>query len=188
MDTYKYEGKVYTRSNLKWVDKDHMVVPVYLQNILNVLFYRDQDLSQMSYDDAKREGDKAKQSESYQLAVKYYECALENADSMASVSVVLPRLTSCYRQMNQPSKVIELLSEMKSTYGEEIINEALLTSVAAAYCDLGEPENAIKCCKWAYRVLKAHTSESSFELANVFMRANKMIDPDYSPEETFEEG
>ena len=188
MDIYEYEGKVYTRRSLKWVDKDHMVVPLYLQNILNTLFYRDQDLSDMSYDDAKREGDKAKHSESYSLAIKYYECALDKADSFIRVSVVLPRITSCYRKNNQPRKVIELLSDMKLQYGEKIINEALLTSVAAAYCDLDEPENAIKCCKWAYRVLKSNTNESSYELANVFVRANKMIDPDYSPEETLEEG
>lgn len=76
---------------------------------------------------------------------------------------------------------------MKAHYGETIINEALLTSVAAAYCDLGEPENAIRCCKWAYKVLKTNTTESSIELANVFIRANKMIDPDCSPKEEFEE-
>ena len=76
---------------------------------------------------------------------------------------------------------------MKSTYGEEIINEALLTSVAAAYCDLYEPENAIMCCKWAYKVLKSNTDESSFELANVFLRAKKMINPDYSQDDDFKE-
>lgn len=183
----EYEGKTYYRNNSKWVDENHLIVPVYLQRILNTITYRDIDLSVMSYEGAKEEGDKCKKSETYTLAVKYYECALEKADSFKRASVVLPRITSCYRKTNQPQKVVELLAKMKMLYGEEIINEALLTSVAAAYCDMGEPENAIKCCKWAYKVLKTNTSESSIELANVFVRAKKMIDPDYSPEEFFEE-
>ena len=184
---YKYNGKTYYRNNSKWVDADYFVVPVYLQNILNTMAYQDMDLSAMSYEEAKEEGDKCKKSETYPLAIKYYECAIEKADSFKRVSVVLPRITSCYRKNKQPEKVVELLSKMKKLYGEEIINEVLLTSVAAAYCDLGEPENALKCCKWAYRVLKMNTTESSLELRNVFIRAHKMIDPDYSPEDFWED-
>ena len=82
---------------------------------------------------------------------------------------------------------MDLLSEAKAKYGEEIINQVLLTSVAAAYCDLGEPENALKCCRWGYKILKDCNGEQSLELSNVFLRAKKMIDPDYSPEESFEE-
>ena len=171
----EYNGKTYYRNNSKWVDKDCFVVPVYLQNILNTLTYNENNAYDMSYEEAKREGDKCKKSETYPLAVKYYECALKKADSFKRVSVVLPRITSCYRKINQPQKVIELLSDMKAQYGEAIINEALLTSVAAAYCDLGEPENAIRCCKWAYKVLKNKKGEFSGELSLVFERAQKML-------------
>ena len=76
---------------------------------------------------------------------------------------------------------------MKAAYGEEIINEALLTSVAAAYCDIDEPENALKCCRWAYKVLKINEKDKSLELSKVFTRAKKMIDPDYTPEDDFED-
>ena len=76
---------------------------------------------------------------------------------------------------------------MKKKYGVEIVNEALLTSVAAAYCDIGEPENAIKCCNWAYRVLKTKLTDKSLELSNVYLRAHRMIDPDYTPDEEFED-
>lgn len=183
----EYNGNTYYRNNSKWVDKDSLVVPTYLQNILNALAYNELDVSVMSYKEAKEEGDKCKRSETYPLAIKYYRHALEKADSFQQVSVVLPRITSCYRKTNQPKKVIELLSDMKICYGESIINEALLTSVAAAYCDLDEPENAIMCCKWAYKVLKSNTDESSFELANVFLRAKKMINPDYSQDDDFKE-
>lgn len=182
----EYQGKLYTRNNSKWVDKDRLVVPTYLQDILNNLTFQE-DMDSISYEEAKTEGDKCKASESYNLAVKYYEAALKKADNFPRVSVILPRITSCYRKVGHPKRVIELLSEAKGKYGEDIVNKALLTSVAAAYCDLGEPENAIKCCKWAYKVLKNESDESSIELSNVFIRANKMIDPSYSPQDAFDE-
>ena len=54
--TCEYQGKLYTRNNSKWVDKDHMVVPVYLQHILNTLTFDEDD--SLSYEEAKSEGDK----------------------------------------------------------------------------------------------------------------------------------
>lgn len=185
--TCEYEGKTYYRNNAKWVDGDSLAVPAFLQHILNTLALGKEDISGLSYEDAKREGDKLKASESYELAVKYYEQAIRMTDSQARVSSVLPRMTSCYRKLSKPAKVIELLSDVKVAFGEGIINEALLTSAAAAYCDLGEPENAIRCCRWGYRVLRSKTEEYSDELSNVFARAKKMIDPSYSVREALDE-
>lgn len=182
----EYNGKTYYRNNSKWTDENNMVVSSYLQHILNTLSFTE-DISAMGYEEAKIEGDKYKKSESYSLAIKYYEEALNKADSCSRISVILPRITSCYRKNAQPRKVIDLLSKVKADFGDGIINKALLTSAAAAYCDLGEPENAIRCCRWAYKVLKNENSERSLELASVFARANKMIDPDYSPSDAFEE-
>ena len=183
----EYGGRIYTRSSSRWVDKDGFVAPVYIQNALNALAYNERDISEMSYGEAKLEGDKCKESESYSLAVKYYEQALNEASDILEMSVILPRVTSCYRRLNMPRRVIELLGDAKAAFGEEIINEALLTSAAAAYCDLGEPENAIRCCKWAYKMLRGRTEEFSIQLSNVYERAHKMLDPDYDREAALNE-
>lgn len=185
--TLEYQGRIYTRRNSKWVDADSLVVPVYLQHILNTLAFSEEDLSELSYEDAKKEGDKYKASESYSLAIRFYEDALKKAGDAPKVSAILPRITSCYRKEGKPRKVIELMAEAKASFGVGILNKALLTSVAAAYCDVGEPENAIKCCRWAYRVLKEENDEYSIQLSSVFARANKMIDPNYSTKEALEE-
>ena len=183
----EYKGKTYFRNNAKWVDADHFVVPEYLQNILNTLVFDDKALENMSYREAVDEGDKYKLSETYPLAIRYYEHALKITDNISQASVVLPRVTSCYRKLGQPGKVVEILSDAKAAYGENVINMALLTSVAAAYCDLGQPENAIRCCKWAYRVLKVNLEDRSFELTSVYERANKMLDKEYDRDEFFNE-
>ena len=183
----EYNGKTYYRNNSKWVDSDSLSVPAYLQHILNTLALGSEDISDMSYADAKREGDKLKASESYELAVKYYERAIKATDSPGRTARILPRISSCYRKLGRPRRVIELLSDAKVAFGEGIINEALLTSAAAAYCDLGDPENAIRCCRWAYRVLRDRTDDFSDELSNVFARAKRMIDPDYSSKAALDE-
>jgi hypothetical protein len=171
----EYEGKKYRRYDAKWVDESGMVVPVVLQNALNKLAFAEESLDEMDYATAKSEGDKFKKSESYLLAVRYYEVALSKATTRGQIASLLPRMTSCYRRIHRPQRVIELMSAAKEKYGEEIVTEILLTSVAAAYCDLDQPENAIRCCRWAYSVLRSKTEEFSGELANVFQRAKKML-------------
>ena len=37
-------------------------------------------------------------------------------------------------------------------YGEEMITEVFLTSIAAAYCDLGEFDKAKLCCNKAFKL------------------------------------
>ncbi len=183
----EYNGKIYTRNNAKWVDADSLTVSQSLQIILDSLAYKESDVEFLSYSEAKAAGDRYKQAENYHLAIKLYERALKIADHPSRVSFLLPRMTACYRKLNKPRKVIDLLGDAKCKYGEEIISEALLTSAAAAFCDLGEPENAIRCCKWGYRVLKKAEHEKSSELSLVFTRANKMLNPDYSPDDDFDE-
>ena len=183
----EYKGKIYTRRNAKWVDSDSLTVPQSLQLILDSLTYEKSDVEFMSYNEAKDAGDRYKQAENYRLALELYERALKEADRPSRVSFLLPRMTACYRKLKKPRKVIDLLGDARHKYGDEIISEVLLTSAAAAFCDLGEPENAIRCCKWGYRVLKRENHDKSDELSAVFTRANKMLDPDYSPQDAFEE-
>ena len=132
--TCEYDGKIYSRNNSKWLDSDNIAVPAYLQNILNTIYYSQNANEDMNYYKAKAEGDKCKACESYTLAIKYYKHAFDKAETEKQVSTILPRITSCYRSIKKPEKVIEILADAKEIYGEQIINEALLTSAAAAFC------------------------------------------------------
>jgi hypothetical protein len=59
-------------------------------------------------------------------------------------------MTSCYRQTGQAQKAIDILAEATKRFGQSMVTSALLTSVAAAYCDLGDYIRAKKCCDRAY--------------------------------------
>ena len=168
MDKLEYKGEVYTRRNAKWVDSRNLVVYENLQKVLNLLFLENLDYSGYTVDELVAEGDKLKESTSYMSAVKFYEKALEDCDEV-TYQYILPRITSCYRKMNMPRKVIDLFAETKRKFGTDFITPVLLTSVAAAYCDLHEYENALRCCKWAYKTF----GEFSPNLSNVWARIKK---------------
>jgi len=172
-DILEWEGKRYTRRSGKWVGSDHTVVPEILQDKLNRAYYETIDLSKLTADEAIREGDKFKSSASYGLAIKLYVYSMERASYKDAV-YILPRLTSCYRAQGRAQDVIKMASMVKKRYGGEIFSPVLLTSIAAAYCDLGEYGQARKCCDKAYAMAGGHASG---ELSLVYKR----IEPAQKP-------
>lgn len=164
-----YNGRKYTRNNSKWVDRDCMVVHEALQKELNQQYLKTLDLSSYTLKELVSEGDKLKDSYTYDRAIVFYEKAVEICDK-ETLKHILPRITSCYRHEKKPRKAIELFSYAKGKYGEDFITPVLLTSVAAAYCDLKEYENALRCCKWAY---KRYNGNMDPNLSNVYARIKK---------------
>ena len=169
MEQVEYKGEIYTRCNSKWVNSKHIVVHEALQNYLNHLYSQSDNLKTHSVQELIAEGDQFKESGSFQLAISYYEQAITNCDRI-TLSYILPRITSCYRECNMPQKTIDLLAHAKRKYGENIVSSTLLVSVAAAYCDLGEYQNAEKCCAWAY---KKFGNKVSPHLRKVWARIKK---------------
>ena len=169
MDKIEYNGEIYRRTNSKWVDSRNLVVYESLQKTLNDLYIETLDYSAYSVEDLVKEGDKFKDSSSYKSAITFYEKALAICDEV-TMKYILPRITSCYRKCNMPKKVVELFSLIKREYGVGFITPVLLTSVAAAYCDLGEYDNALRCCKWAYRNFGG---EFNANLSGVWARIKK---------------
>ena len=168
MDKIEYNGEIYTRTNSKWADSRHHIVHDSLQNFLNQQYLKTLDYSNYSIDELVAEGDKLKESNSYSSAIVFYEKALGGCDE-TTYKYILPRITSCYRKCNMPRKVIDLFTETKEFFGTDFITPVLLTSVAAAYCDLKEYENALRCRRWAYKTF----GKFDPNLANVWARIKK---------------
>ena len=169
MEKITYNGKEYMRNGMKWFDSSYVVVHQTLQDELNKLYIQSIDLTQMDVDAVVLEGDRYKQTRSFGLAIRCYEEAASRCDA-DTMSCILPRITSCYRGINAPERAIELFAFAKRRYGTGIMNPALLTSAAAAYCDMRQYDNARKCCKRAYAMCNGRASE---ELKSVFGRIKK---------------
>lgn len=164
-----YNGKIYTRRNDKWADSNNFIVYEGLQRDLNKEYARQLDPSSMSLDECVANGDKFKQSGSNGLALKFYEEAVKKAD-YKTMAYILPRITSCYRKSGQPQRAIDILTYASNTFGKHMVTPALLTSAAAAYCDLEDYARAKKCCDRAYA---AGNGNHSGELSLVYKRINK---------------
>ncbi len=169
----EYQGKRYTKRNAKWVDQSGATVPVSLQRVLDKLVAP--PIEQMGFEEAIEAGDRYKESESYHLALQCFERALTLADTRWQASFILPRVTSCYRRFGRADRVIAILADAENKYGREILNAALLTSAAAACCDLGDPEKALRYCNRAYAMEKEKGRSASGELSNVYERVKRML-------------
>lgn len=169
MDKIEYEGKNYIRNNANWLDSHYVAVPENLQRILNRLHSETIDFSGYSEEELIAEGDKYKESASFELAISFYEQVLDVCDAHTA-RYVLPRITSCYRSCGMARRVIDRFTEIKQKFGEDFITPVLLTSVAAAYCDLSEYQNALSCCRWAYKKFGGQIEEP---LRRVYARIKK---------------
>lgn len=169
MEVVVFEGKTYTRRSEKWVDCRGYVVCESLQKDLNWEYAKNIDPNDLPLKDCVEEGDRFKNSSSIGLALKFYENAISRADA-ATMAYILPRITSCYRKNGQPQKAIDVLAYANTVFGKQMVTATLLTSVAAAYCDLGDYARAKKCCD---RAFAASNGKASDELSLVYGRIKK---------------
>lgn len=135
MEILTYEGETYRRSNGHWINSQYIMVHEGLQRELDKAFAKSLDVTKLSTKECINEGDKFKQNGSAFLALKFYEQAALSVNSSA-MTYLLPRMTSCYRQIGQAQQAIVILSMAAKKFGKEMVTPPLLTSVAAAYCDL----------------------------------------------------
>lgn len=169
-DKVSYNGKEYTKEGGKWVDSKYCVAPNSVQNALNHLAFGKIDFDSMSVSELVEAGNEYKKSSTNNLAIKCYKKALEKTDSESLIKFILPSITSCLRKQGKADEVIEIFSEVKAKWGKKMLSAAALTSIAAAYCDLGEYENAKICCNKAYAMSQG---KATGELNAVYGRIDK---------------
>lgn len=96
---------------------------------------------------------------------------LEKCDDREVVRNILSRYTSILRNLEQSEKAIEVAEKYISLYGKYVYTPALFTSLAGAYCDIGDYVEARK----KANVAKAMSGENaSLELINVYARIKSM--------------
>ena len=100
------------------------------------------------------DGNEAYKKDDYNKAVIYYEGALKlvTDGNKSKFKSILPMMGRCYRQIGNPSSVIDLATEVKQKFGREFITSVFLTTVAAAYAHMREYGNAHICVNEAIRL------------------------------------
>ena len=92
-------------------------------------------------------------------------------DSYEFYKNVFPIITSCYRAMGEPQKAIDFWMAHKQIFAS-CLSVPLLTSLAAAYCDIGNYELAKKCANRAYAI-QGGSKGYQTELSLVYQRIKK---------------
>ena len=100
------------------------------------------------------EGDEAYKKDDYNRAVIYYEDAFKIATDVNKFKMksLLPMMARCYRKIGNPASVFDLATDAKKKFGRDVITSVFLTTVAAAYLDLGNHPDARKCIDAAIRL------------------------------------
>ena len=93
-----------------------------------------------------------KDAEQTLQAKKVCSYGLENFKDENFVRVLMPMLISLHRQTSAPQEAIDTANKFLKIYGKNIASAALYTSMAAAYCDLGNYACAKNYADRAYAV------------------------------------
>ena len=113
-----------------------------------------------------------KNSEIYEDCLKVIHYGLDKFNtSVDFYQVVFPMITSCYRALKEPQKAIDFWMENKHIF-KVCLSVPLLTSLAAAYCDVGDYVLAKKCADRAYAIQGGGLNYKN-ELSLVYKRIQK---------------
>ena len=170
MQKYELNGETYYYKNGKWLDSRFLAVPSELCRKLNKL--KVDEISPQSVEDLFTylyQSNEANNTNT-QLKDKVIAHILEKATSDNSLRYVLPRLSSFYRQTGESFKSIRLFDDYDEKYGSEIWSAPFFTSLAAAYCDMGDIEKAKT---FVNRAIEADGGKCSEELGNVRERIKR---------------
>jgi len=168
--TVFYRGELYEFDNEKWVKYDGSVYSKNFQNKLSKLHKSRENTFSANY--LIQRGICSKQQKNYRNALSYFEMAVCKADEDEIISII-STLSSLYRMFNYPNASIELYKYVSYKHKIKKFPVAFLTSLAAAYLDIGKRTEALDFASKAYAMSNGHASD---ELNSLYRRLNKSFD------------
>lgn len=173
MKKFVYEGETYYISNGKFYDSNFMELDVKTREKVASAYFSEVDITKLARDELVEFIKETKQSETIMNSLKGCEYGLEKFGNDGNfVNAILAILTSLYRLTSQPQKAVDVVKRCLSEH-RAYASVPVLTSLAAAYCDLNDLDNAQKYAKLAYAKQNGGLGYTN-ELALVFKRIKKM--------------
>ncbi len=129
------------------------------------------NLENMSFDDKFKLALSMKEQGNLTGAQKIYDKILEENNDIKIIKIVLPCYTSLLRKLEKPQDAIVFAEEYLAIYGKSVETAALFTSIAGAYCDIGDYFEARKKANIAMCICGGKPSQ---ELINVYRRIKAM--------------
>lgn len=173
MEKIELDGEVYYFINNKFVDSMFCAVPDEIAKKLSYKFFKKYDYENYSKEEILEFVKNLKTGEQYQKTKEVCEYALSKfGEDESFVKTILPITVSTYRALHQSHLAISVAQKYTDLF--KCDSSALWTSVAAAYCDVGEYKQSLTFIKLAVKKQR-QTRLPSFELKEVIKRVAKSL-------------
>lgn len=167
MNRFIFENENYYYINNKFYDSSFIEVDAKLGARLLRPYYKDFNFNLLSKDELLTLIHTAKEMGLYLVSKEASEYGLKTYKDFSFITIVSPILSSSLRKLNKPQEATEIIEKYNIT--NQMKSAPLLTSIAAAYCDLNDFILAKKFADHACAKLRAIKQDSP-ELAMVYKR------------------
>ena len=172
MEKLIFENEEYYFNKGVVYDSSFLEVPLVVAQKVLKEYYSAIDYKEFVEDDYLNHVKHLKTSGFYAECLNVAQQGLEKFPlSKDFARVVFPIITSCYRALGQSQNAIDYWKQNRSKYSE-CRSAVLLTSLAAAYCDVGDYESAKRCADRAYTMQGGGKGYQN-ELSLVYQRIDK---------------
>ncbi|MGN0812326.1 MAG: hypothetical protein ACI4MQ_02305 [Candidatus Coproplasma sp.] len=170
MEKIEFEGEVYYVNKNVFYDSSFMQVSKEISDKLAAHYLKNKDVSKLNKEQLLEYIKSIKNMEEHALCINTINDGLKIYKDTSFVKDVLPILTSCYRAIGRPRDAISIAKQYLKDYLCDSV--ALFTSMAAAFCDVGEYEEAKKYAGIAYAQQGGGVGYQN-ELSLVYARIHK---------------
>ena len=170
-ETYVFKGETYYLINGKWYNSGYTKVNKETMYDLNDLRIKKLNFDDVEISELISMAQEMKDSEDYIFSKKLFETIFEKCNDQKVIRSILSRYTSILRKLQQPREAIELAEKYISIYGKGVTSPTLFTSLAGAYCDIGDTTEARKKANIAMSMCGGNAGP---ELQSVYARIKAM--------------
>ena len=170
-ETLIMDGETYYLIKGKWYDSHFTSVSKEELYKLNALRMKNIDFSEKTAKELIDLAQSMKDNDDFVFSKKLFEELLSKSYESNIIRSILPRYTSILRKLEKPQEAIKISEEYYNKFGKSISSSALHTSLAGAYCDIGDYFEARK---QANIVNAMSSGDASIELQSVYARIKKM--------------
>ncbi|MBQ6638040.1 MAG: UvrD-helicase domain-containing protein [Lachnospiraceae bacterium] len=171
IETYTLDGETYRLIRGNWVNSQNTRVTKDEMYRLNAIRMKKIDFAETDVETLINLAQEMKDSDDLIFSKKLFEEILERSGDRLVVQSILPRYTSILRKEGRPREAIEVAEKYFSLYGKSVSSPTLYTSLAGAYCDIGDPTEARKKANIAMAMCGGN---AGVELQSVYKRIGSM--------------
>ncbi len=171
IETYTLDGETYRLIRGNWVNSRNTRVTKDEMYRLNAMRMKKIDFAETDVETLISLAQEMKDSDDLIFSKKLFEEILERSGDRLVVQSILPRYTSILRKEGRPREAIEVAEKYFSLYGKSVSSPTLYTSLAGAYCDIGDPTEARKKANIAMAMCGGN---AGVELQSVYKRIGSM--------------